>query len=291
LWIAAALTPWKARVVAIPIAAAAAIVALAAIFSDAFGTLRPDPRATVSLSPDPPGAGVVRITNSGGRPARLLARPADSLDGFRFLVERRVGPSSFAPAGGRGPLFESSAPADNGQLFEVGAGGVHEIPFVLDSGEYRVSLEPRAPARPIEILFRVEGVPPPPAPVTPAAEPSQLPGAGAAIDPSAQQVPADTPESAALEPAPQTEAVPAQDESGPEVELNGILTTPGEAPLFTLDVRYPDGVDQRVSLGLGAPVWGDWVIEEFNPDELTITLIGQGRFLILRRGAPVQLTQ
>jgi hypothetical protein len=85
-------------------------------------------------------------------------------------------------------------------------------------------------------------------------------------------------------------ADPGEAASGPQVELSGILATPGESPLFTLDVYYPDGLDQRVSLGLGSPVWGDWVIEEYNPDERTVTLNKDGRFLILRRGSAVTLT-
>ncbi len=296
--VAGALALWPMRKHRVwPVAVAvAAVLAMAVIFTDAFGALRPEPKTAVTLTSDTPGAGVIRVTNTGGRAARLLSRAADSRDGFRFLVERRVGPTSFAPTTGRGPLFEARTPNEHGELFKVEAGGVQELPFVLDPGEYRVSLEPRAPGQPIETQFTIEGPPPsatPSQPQLPAA-PAPVPADATATDPAVAAGETGQPDAAAAggESEPGAEdfaAEPEEAAAGPEVELNGIASV-GESPIFTLDVYHTDGLDQRLSIPLGGTVWGEWIIEEYNPEERTVTLSKDGRFLILRRGTPVTLT-
>lgn len=283
LWSWRTMRPWVLA------AAGLALLSVVIITTDFFGASRPRPGLSVELAADPIGAGVIRVTNSGGRPVHLLVRPSDARDGYRFLLERRVGPSSYAPASGEGPMFAGGrAGGGNSVLFTVPSGGAQEIPFVLEPGEYRVTLEQRMPGSTLEQQFTITA----PAPeAAPAVNPgTQIPAT--VIPPAAEtQAPVISPTadaSTAEQPA-GDESAPIESTGGPEVNLTGIIASNGDPPQFNVDLTFEDGVTQRITIGLGGTVWDGWIIGEFNPDERTITLEREGRFLILRRGAPLAL--
>jgi hypothetical protein len=56
-----------------------------------------------------------------------------------------------------------------------------------------------------------------------------------------------------------------------------------------VDLTFSDGSTERLTVSLGGTLWDEWVISEFNPDQRTVTLERDGRFLILRRGSPLAL--
>ncbi len=186
-------------------------------------------------------------------------------------------------------MFAARRPGDNSVLFTVPSGGAQEIPFVLEPGEYRVTLEQRAPGLSIEEQFSIA------APPAPEAAPAVTPGAQAPATVVPPAVETQTPvasvtvgESTA-EQSVEDEVAPVESAAGPEVNLTGIIVSNGEPPQFNVDLTFEDGVTERITIGLGSTVWDGWIIGEFNPDERTVTLERDGRFLILRRGAPLAL--
>lgn len=306
---AVALWPIRMHRVWLGAAAAAGLLAAGLIATDAFGAFRPSPRIDVFLGDSGPGSGAVRISNQGGRPVSLLARPTDAAGSYFFDIELQLGSASFAPAQGEGPLWEGAAP-DAGPLYVIPAGGSQDIPFTLPPGEYRILLDSGALDTPLTRAFSI-APPPEPAPAPPAAalpQPQETPptapsppGTAAAAEkapppalrqvadqaqtaPGEQRAPAsDLEEVEPAEPTP-----PAGDV--PEVELHGIMISAAEPPRFSFMLHFPDGAEQRVVQPLGRTLWGEWTIEEFNPDQRTVTLQREGRFLIIRRGTRVPLS-
>jgi len=278
-----------------PVASFAVIaLAIVAITTDLLGTRTPGPTVRVELSASEAGAGVIRVENIGGRAIYLLDRPSNSKDGYQFLMERRVGPTSFAAASGQGPAFFRRPIGTDPAWATVDPGGAHEVPFVVEPGEYRVTLEPAAPGQPIEEQFTVEGPPI-------LEEASQASSGESVVVPPApviEPAPAAPEDSENMESTDlaaeddQNEPAPAPDTgstAGAQVDLSGIIGSGDDAPRFSIEFTYADGFQERITLGLGDAVWDDWVISEFNPDERTITLQKEGRILILRRGTPLTL--
>jgi hypothetical protein len=313
LFVASVAALWPGRKYRVwPIAAALlGIAAAGLIASDAAGTFRPGPGVEVALRAGDTGAGVVRVRNEGGRAIRLLDRRPDARGSYLFMIERRRGATSVDDAHGQGPLWDGSLVPRDGVLYTVRPGGVEEIPFVLPPGEYRAVLYPAATDAPLAAGFAIRAPAPPegPAPAPAASAPGSLssaPAAGSAGGVAASAPleentppPADAGEiaSAPEEEAPAAAApqdTPAADANGapiaaPTVELAGVVTSEGQEPRFSLRVRYADGTEDRLVMGIGGVVWGDWAVTEFNSEQTTVTLQGAKGLVILRRRVQVPL--
>ncbi len=281
----------------------AAMVTL--IATDAGGAFRPRPQVEIVLAADDTGAGVVRVSNNGARAVRLLDRRPDARGTYLFMIERRKGSASWEESRGSGPLWDS-APAQNGVLYTLAPGDQQEVGFVLPRGDYRVVLD-SAPPDPLVVKeFTVVGPAPEagpdasapvpgapvftPGPASPA--PEAIPGeSGANEDAADLQAPGepqageDTGEASA---APEDAA--ADPDAPPIVELTGVINSDDDQPRFSLRVYYADGTEERLVLGLGGAVWGEWKITEFNPDETTVTVQSPEGLLILRRRVQVPLS-
>ena len=83
----------------------------------------------------------------------LKNRRPDARGTYFFLIERRVGSSSWSEAHGSGALWENAA-QDNGVLYTLPPQGVQEVGFVLPPGDYRVVLDAHAPGRLKPELFQ-----------------------------------------------------------------------------------------------------------------------------------------
>lgn len=299
LWPSKAARPW-----AIACLAVVAVIA-ALIGTDVAGVLRPRPVIDVIVSDSQPGSGTIRIRNEGGRALHLLRRPTDAAGSYNFFIDYQVGVSSFSEAKGEGPLWDQSVPL-SGVLYTVPAGATQDVPFALGPGEYRVVLESGAQKTPVIRSFiipapQIETPPTPqqqqPAPALPAPQQPQPPPAQLApqepVEPLADTgqpsptppapAPAEEPSAAEGESQPAPPGPAAQSGAAPEVELQGIMTSADEPPRFTFMLYMPNGIEQRVVLPLGKPLWNGWMVEEYNSDERTVTLQREGRYLILRR--------
>jgi len=288
-------------------AAGALVVAL--IVTDFGGTFRPAVR--VELEVAEAGAGVVRVTNVGGRSIRLLDRKPDARGTYLFMIERRVGAGSWGESRGIGPLWDKPT-AENGIIYSLAPNASQEVGFVLPPGDYRVVLDAVAPDAPTFEAFSI---------AAPAQDDEVAASAGGdtpifAPSPASpgQSGETGTKESNSISPATDagaegddtnapnpvvddgTQSIAADDtavydpNAAPEIELTGIVTSEADEPRFSLRIYYADGSEDRLLLGMGGTVWAEWKITEFNPDQGTVTVQDPDGLLILRRRVVVALT-
>ncbi len=289
------------------IVAAAGLAAAGLIATDVGGALRPQPSLTVENA-DGASAGIVRVSNQGGRSIRLLNRQTDAEGAYQFYIEQRVGASSFRDAKGEGPLWET-APAD-GVWYTVRPGAHQDVPFVLPPGEYRAVLESAAVNEPIisaisvrapesaaeEVTIEPDADATEPAVAPPAAfiPQASVPATPVVIEPEVAELMEDNGEAVSEEmplEEPQEEVLaPVNPNASPTVQLIGIVTSENQEPRFSLRLYYSDGTEDKLILAMGGVVWSDWTITEFNPDQNTVTLEGANGLLILRRGVENEFT-
>jgi len=284
------------------IVAAAGLTAAGLISTDIGGALRPEPSIAVENAGGD-SAGVVRVSNTGGRSVRMLNRQTDARGAYQFYIDRRVGASSFRDADGEGPLWETP-PAD-GVLYVVRPGAHQDVPFVLPPGEYRAVLESAAVGTPIVTPFTVRAPAPAEEPavdpvvsaptVTPPSATPPVTASPLAIEPDTSSEPDDPAEDdAAIDEMPAEEIeelAPIDPNALPTVQLIGIVTSEDQQPRFSMRLYHPDGTEEKLILAMGGVVWNDWTITEFNPDQDTVTLEGAGGLLIVRRGVETEFTR
>lgn len=277
----------------------AGLTAAGLIATDVGGALRPQPALLVDNAGGD-SAGVVRVSNQGGRSVYLLNRQTDARGSYQLYVDQRVGASSFRDANGEGPLWD--APPADGVWYAVRPGAHQDVPFVLPPGEYRAVLESAAFKEPIVAAFTVrtpdtaeETAPTAANPtqnapaVTPPAASPPVTSSPIAIEPDPAILPKDAIEDGqAIEeemPAEELEEfAPSDPNAPPIVQLIGIVTSEDQQPRFSLRLYFADGTEEKLILAMGGVVWNDWTITEFNPDQNTVTLEGANGLLILRRG-------
>jgi hypothetical protein len=314
LLVAAAAATWPQRKLrAWPaIAGIIGAAAVGLIVTDVGGAIRPSPHVDVVLTPGDTGAGIVRVSNEGGRTIRLLDRRPDAQGTYLFLIERRVGAASWGESRGTGALWENTPAADSGVLYTLTPGDRQEVGFVLPPGDYRVLLDAPRPELSLVEEFTLEGPAPVAdtsapvagapvfAPSAAASIPASIPGESGTNDAtSPPPIPGESQEDEVADVTPDDESLPeettedmplADPNVAPFVELTGVATSEEDEPRFSLRIYYSDGTEERLLLTVGGVVWGEWTITEFDPDQATVTLQSPEGLLILRRRVEVPLT-
>lgn len=90
---------------------------------------------------------------------------------------------------------------------------------------------------------------------------------------------------------PETPAPPALDPDSVQAELQGILSAPDRPARFSIALTVPGQPPRSQMYAVGETVFGDWKVREHNSYTQTVTLAGNDRILVLRRGEPVVLEE
>lgn len=231
--------------------------------------------------------GQFTIRNTSGKELYLLSRPSSARGTYVIAVERRAGENSWPDISGSVLKDRPMGGADAGLLYTVEPHRTLDVLFELPPGEYQVLLHSRSRNEKIVQQFTIED----PAPAG-AAAPGPSTGAGNAVATVDTERATSEEQTAASSEPPEF-----QPEAPPEpgevliAELNGIMTAPDGSTRFSFMTSAPDGDKTRHMLSLEDTVWGDWTVSEYNPEMNTVTLQGDGKILILRRGDRVELTR
>lgn len=232
---------------------AAGSLAVLLAFTDTAGLFVPRP--TVAVQVDEGGA-TVSVANQGRRGLHLMARGSDARGAYLYTVERRVGPASWSSIG------DTRTALSNGAVATIAPGSAYVQRLQLTPGDFRVTLRSGATGVALTESFTVVGPPAPPEP--PAPTPSPEPPASGTVVP--------------LPPAPVTPAPPA------EARLSGVFSTQDGQPRFSFIVADAEGTERRVVAGLGQELYDGWIVTEYNPDLLAVTLARDGALVVLRTG-------
>ncbi|HOV60856.1 MAG TPA: hypothetical protein PK349_07290 [Candidatus Hydrogenedentes bacterium] len=104
-----------------------------------------------------------------------------------------------------------------------------------------------------------------------------------------EKPPATETEPAAPAPSPESAPTPSAPlVTGVTAELRGILRTENRPPRFKVIFRSATG-EQVVDALLGERMYGLWTAREFNDEDASLTLTNGGRYVILKKGVPVEL--
>lgn len=271
------------------------VLLAAVIFSNLGGLLVADPQ--LDIEQYPPVAKQPDITTvdvsveNGGLRAMLLTAKPETRCAYDFLVEQRIGQDSWADVGAPKSLEASGAqiPVGVGLLpdLTLKPGTAATFRYELPPGQYRVFLREG-----VDKQFAVASMQPMMPATSSGPEPAieesetELP---AAPEEEAEEPLADDPD-AAMESEPEIAVPQPVGPLLPQVELRGMLLASGRMPQFRLDVTLPDGRVNSLMLSLDDTVYRAWYVAEYNPEEETVTLSNGQRFLILRRGNRVDMT-
>jgi hypothetical protein len=254
-------------------------IAAAAWMTDLFGVLsaKPmtDPPQTVLLSADPAQYQmVVPLYNLGFR-VLTVSRDATGRNSADCFVERQVGETSWEETGPPNAVTINGLPVDRDPTgaLTLAWNDRAELEYLLPPGNYRVVLGGRVWSS----VYLEEPAPVLPTEPDPVLEPPEQPVAEPEVTPPAP--PVEEPQPPETPPTVPVPTVPTL-----EVQLKGIVNTPGRDPRFSISVYPPDGRGYTRTYRLGELVYRAWVLAEYNPEQETVTLSNNGEFLVLRRG-------
>ncbi|GMU91930.1 MAG: hypothetical protein AMXMBFR4_09880 [Candidatus Hydrogenedentota bacterium] len=270
---AAALAPVRDGRLVLPAATLLTLLGLGGILSDWGGLRAPAPQVSVTqqivTDVQPPAYdAIVSVRNNGGR-LLVITSPATMRNAYELKVERKSSTGSWQDAG-----VPIAAKIDNAVLTGPAAlqsrapvlpGQYAQFSYRLQPGSYRAVLVQHDRETPAEQEFVLE-----------------------AIGPEAASTPEPAEETARNEPTGPDTAVPSAPAFGgmlsANLELNGIVASPDRPPRFSIKLTRRDGATQERVVSIGDEVYEGWSVAEFNPDQLTLTLRGGSRVLIVRRG-------
>jgi hypothetical protein len=284
----------------------AAALVLLGIRTDLAGYFTPKPMISVLSDRQMYGTGywydtTVSVSNAGGRKLVFTAPQASPGNSYAYVLERRVDPNSWEPVSPR----NVERPGSGGnRLTAVKPRESMKVQYRLSPGDYRFRVssnnkEGKGIEEKIELAaqpLNISAAQPEPEPQV-ASVPPAMPGpsapASSGPDVSKPPVPEPpkekeaSPGAAEPEPAAKTSA---SVNAGVAVELRGLITFANREPRFSFVVHQADGTTRTVDLTLGDPLYGAWVVNEYNPARQTVTIIDEdGRLLIVNRGRRVAL--
>ena len=268
------------------------IGAVSFLFTDGFGSLRPEPYIEISLGATSTErqeqSASIWIENRGNRDMYLVSRRSDARNSYVYSLDRQIGANSWSEIP---PSSESENPKAGtlANVHIIAPGDRMALNFILTPDDYRVQLvagasgdiisKPFSIDMPAGVNLSSEIMVPEPAPEIPPTVPVTYDEPNTDMNddlteplfPDTIPPPLDTPEVEDM------------------VELKGILTSPDGTPRFSLMLTEKDNSSSRFMLSLGEDLWMGWVVTEFNPTRGTITIQKEDRLLILRRGDPIPL--
>jgi hypothetical protein len=270
---AAALVPVREGRMVFPAATLVTLLGLGGILSDWGGLRVPVPRVSVAqqivTEVQPPAYdAIVSVQNNGGR-LLVVASQATMKNAYELKVERKSSTGSWQDVGvpvaakigdivlTGPPALQSRAPVLPGQYAQFS--------YRLQPGSYRAVLVQAGVETKAQQEFTLDALGPdlaPPPETTREAPREQAPG-------------------------PETPTPPGPTFGGrlsANMELNGIVASPDRPPRFSIKLTRPDGATQERVVSIGDEVYEGWTVAEFNPEQLTLTLRGGSRVLIVRRG-------
>jgi hypothetical protein len=224
---------------------------------------------------------VFQITNVGTRDLHLIDRDSNARNAWRMNLEMKSDSNSYRVAETYQAQNEKSVISGDGDQ-TIGAEEEYTEKYRLTPGEYRIVLTPMNHTEDaIEKHLVIPEKDPEPAVPEPETSETILEDAM----PESESVvvtsdPTDEPPEPA-EPTP-VENVETKIEL-PQVQLKGILQSADGSPRFSI-VLTEDGKEEKLTLGLGEPLIGTWIVTEYNPGQSTITLQRENGLMIIRRG-------
>lgn len=276
-----ALIPTREGRIVLPLTALAVLAGVGAILTDFAGarTVRPvvnvESRSITDADP-PVHEVVVTIANEGEREL-VLAAGSTAENAYAMTVEKRIGRNSGIDVSAPVAVRSGMVAVPTGSplpYIPVTKASPAQFTYRLPEGDYRVVLQGARENDRIERSFTLE----------PIVEYGSAPVDSAPAVPSVQSEP---PSPHSAPPASRTMLMEAL---SAEVTLTGILAAGDRPARFSIRLVLPDGATSERTYGLGDDVFNGWKINEFNPDEQTVTLVKGRRILIVRRGEPQHLT-
>ncbi len=252
-----------------PVVALVMALGLAGVFTDWGGYRLADPviRAeSKAIEGDPANVETtVTVVNHGAR-MLVLAPNSSMANAYEFFFDTKIGDSSWVDAGPPDKVQaagrEFKIPMTGNEMMSIPSGMQAKLTYHLKPGTYRVLLKSADPEKTREREFTIEDQ-------GREKEASQSVAQGA----SSGTAPAQTGMSEEL-----------MRQIAPQVELRGIMATPGKPAVFSIRVILPDGRSRDGTYSVGDDVFDGWSAGEFNPQEQTVTLTKADDILILRRG-------
>lgn len=281
---------------AIPPVLLAAVAGVIIVLTDFAGVFRPSPALTHEIMQESahsaePYTVRVNVANAGGG-SLILAPGSLQPNAYNFALEtaddggpwRDVSMPRYIRAGAeRTRLLGGELPRAT-----VPAGENMALVYGLGPGSYRAILSPNRGGRGREVLeFELEPSPrlTPAPPAEPEAEPETQPEDEA--QPETQEAYEETVETPAE--AEREQLQPPRVQQHVEAEIRGLLSGQDRPPSFAIVLHMPDGESALRTVGLGNVLYGDWTVEEYNPERQTATVSDGEDILILRRGDRVPL--
>lgn len=267
-----ALAPFQRARAAIPLACGICAAMFLGIFTDWAGTRGPHPwiSATWTERETPTGPvyeTIVAISNRGRRP--LVIGAAGSRNATTYLLERERDDQDWEDVALTAPTGTRFVAPDDTTRFH----------HTLRPGTYRAHLRAQRSGQDVAItLFS------PVATTLPACETDTEP-----VPPAPPAPPANPPNPATPSEPASSSAEAASSAGAAEVELRGIVNAEAKGPRFSAVLYAPGGKTAHLDLALGDPVFGNWVISEFNPERQCATLVNGDKLLILNRGQRLTL--
>ncbi len=278
-WIA--LGPSKAsRRISFSVIALTLGILAVAIMTNFGGYSRPHPQVSqtshvLSAQGDARFETIITLGNSGSRPYGLLDGTSSPAHICHFSLERQQGTGVWMDAGAPRTVriggVERDAPWAH---VSVGPEEEADLVYELTSGHYRMRLTPAWPhSDPIVVGFTL-------------AVDSNV-SAETVLD-SKVVAPSES-HSVEMSHQPQDASQAKKGGGGIIVELCGIASAEGLEPHFAVTLTMPDGTIVKRDLRLRGELHAPWQLVEYNPQQQTVTLSGDGQLVILRRGEPALL--
>ncbi len=265
-----ALAPFKRVRALIPLACGVCCALLLAIFTDWAGTGRPYPELSATWTEHTTSTGsvyetVVTVRNQGRR--LLVIGPGTGLNATTYVLERAKDDQTWQDVA-------FLKPNDTRQVASGEAAAFHHT---LKPGDYRVRLHARSNDGDVATTtFSL--------PVSPSA-PANVPVESPPPPEAATTAPV---QNNPPEPASSTSPATPNAETA-EVELRGMVNAEAKGARFSIVIFPPDGTISHLDRGVGDPIYGNWIVSEFNPTRQTVTLVNGEHLLILNRGKKVAL--
>lgn len=227
----------------------------------------------------------ITIINEGDGELRLTAQPSGARNTYQLTLQRRTA------SGWESVPTPALAAGPGGLLYSIPGKSRQTVQVLVEPGSYRVSVASAADQKSLVSDFVVRPPEPenareiialqPPAPRKSDPTPEPAPPAIGPDDPAEDME--DAPVSTVPpDPAPEPQVEPIEDTV--YVELKGILFSVDGDPRFSLLLHIPERDDQRINMGIGEAVYGDWIIQEFNSQHRSVTLANGDELLTVRRG-------
>lgn len=244
--------------------AALGLILALAIFTDLGGFLTADPSITVTrgaVAGDRDGVSyehhTITIRNDGRRTLSLLGRASEARGAYLISVDRQIGKTSWDEVE-LPPSLEGGSSGPSKILRTIAPGDSSDIAMNLAPGSYRVYLRSEVADDVLE-HFSVEEPPAPPTPVARVLPP-------VAVAPPTQP------------------SAPTVDAPTVEVEMKGVLASPGTTTRFQFVLYLADGTQKQTMLSVEDSLHGSWIVDEYNRNLGSVTLRSGTTRLILRTG-------